>query len=371
MASADKHGQAVDFVDPGPGRLSCRERVERALNHQEPDRVPADLWAVPEVKQRLQEHLGVSSWDKVLQKLRIDVRWVAPDYMGPVQIRPGGVTVDPYGAWRRPQQHGFGSYAEYAGYPLADAQTAADIHTWDWPRPEFWDVDSIIRQLDELDAQGQYFVCYEVGGIFERAWALRGFERFLIDLIENPEVPCAIMDHLTDLYIANLVNVLRAANGRIQMVYTYDDIAHQHSLLLSKRMWQKYVVPRHQRMNIAIRAFGVHIMYHSCGAVYPVIGELIRDLGIDVLQSLQPRADGMDMTQIKKEFGARLSFHGGVDIQHTMPHGSPQEVQAEVQERCRILGKGGGYILSTAHYIQNDTPIENIMAFYSTPRTTA
>ena len=96
--------------------------------------------------------------------------------------------------------------------------------------------------------------------------------------------------------------------------------------------------------------------------------DLIQKLGIDVLQSLQPRADGMDMRRIKEEFGEQLCFHGGVDIQHTLPHGTPDEVRAEVRDRCTVLGHSGGYLLAAAHYLQNDTPTENILAMYDTAR---
>ena len=109
-------------------------------------------------------------------------------------------------------------------------------------------------------------------------------------------------------------------------------------------------------------------MYHSCGAIYPLIGALADEMGIDVLNPLQPRAAGMDAARIKREFGNRLSFYGAVDIQRTLPRGMPQEAQAEVQERCRVLGRGGGYICASAHYIQADTPLENIVAMYTTPR---
>ena len=109
-------------------------------------------------------------------------------------------------------------------------------------------------------------------------------------------------------------------------------------------------------------------MYHSCGAIFPLIGPFIEEMGIDVLNPLQPRAVGMDMARIKTEFGDRLSFHGGIDIQHTLPHCTPDEVQAEVRQRCNLLGRGGGYICTTAHHIQADTPLENIIAMYCTPR---
>jgi len=361
-------GTPADWPDLGPGQMSPRERVYTALSHREPDRVPVDLWAVPEVWQRLQHYFGDVPQSEVLRYLRVDIRWVAPDYVGPKRTLPGGITVGPFGSWRKLMQHGFGTYEEYAGYPLADARTADDVHAWDWPRTEYWDVSSIPPKLAELDAEGEYFICYDVGGIFERSWGLLGLERFLMDLVTNPEVPCAIMDHMTDLYIANVTRVLEAGAGRIDMVYTWDDLAHQHGLIMSPATWHKYIVPRHQRLNAAIRTFDVKLMYHSCGAIYPLIPDLIRDLGIDVLNPLQPRADGMDLRRIKEEFGRQISLHGGVDIQHTLPHGNPADVRAEVRQRCTVLGRGGGYILSASHYIQNDTPTENILAMYRTPR---
>jgi len=364
----ESDGLPAPWPDLGRGRLSPRERVQMALAHREPDRVPADLWAVPEVWQRLQDYLGGATRAEVLRRLRIDVRWVAPRYVGPQRELPGGITVEPYGTWRRRMGHGYGGYEEYAGYPLAEARSAADVLAWDGPRPEYWDVSDLARELAELDAEDSYWVCYDVGGIYERSWGLVGMERFLTDLVTDPEVPCAIMDRITDLYIANVTRVLQAARGRIDMVYTWDDIAHQQGPFMSPAVWRRYILPRHQRLNAAIRAFGVRIMYHSCGAVYPFIPALIHDMGIDVLNPLQPRAAGMDLARIKAEFGDRVSFHGGVDIQETLPHGTPEEVRAQVRERCQVLGRGGGYILAAAHYIQNDTPLENILTLFTTRR---
>jgi uroporphyrinogen decarboxylase len=178
------------------------------------------------------------------------------------------------------------------------------------------------------------------------------------------------MDRFTDIYIENTVRVIAAAGGLLDMVYTYDDVGIQNGLLMSPRMWRKYILPRHQRLNTAIRAarYPVKIMYHSCGAVFPLIGPFVDEMGIDVLNPLQPRAAGMDMVRIKSEFGDRLSFHGAIDIQQTLPHGTPDEVRSEVWERCNLLGRGGGYICTSAHHIQADTPLENIIAMYTTDR---
>jgi uroporphyrinogen decarboxylase len=364
------------YGHPEDAALSPWERVEMALAHREPDRVPFDFWAVPEVWEILRRALGlegdVSSDDeRVLRLLGIDCRMVEPQYVGgKARELPDGTYIDAWGTHRRQVTNEFSSYGEYAGHPLAEAETVGEVLGWDWASPGDWDVSDVNEQCARLNEDLRYHLRYEVGGIFEWAWGLRGFERFLLDLAEKPEIACAIMDRFTDIYIENTLRVIEAAEGQLDMVYTYDDVGIQNGLLMSPRMWRKYILPRHQRLNAAIRSarYPVKIMYHSCGAVFPLIGPFVDEMGIDVLNPLQPRAAGMDLARIKAEFGDRLSFHGAIDIQHTLPHGTPDAVQTEVRERCNLLGRGGGYICTSAHHLQADTPMENMVAMYTTPR---
>jgi len=365
----------ANYGQSGNGPVSPWERVETALAHTQPDRVPFDFWAVPEVWERCRGALDLaadgSDDDTILRLLGIDCRMVTTRYVGgKARQLPDGTFIDAWGTHRRRVRNEFGAYEEYASHPLAEAQTVSDVLDWAWPSPDDWDVSAVRQQCERLNADVRHHLRYEVGGIFEWSWALRGFERFLLDLVDKPDVACAIMDRFTDLYIENTVRVIEAAGGLLDMVYTYDDVGTQRALLVSPGMWREFILPRHQRLNAAIHAvdYPVKIMYHSCGAVYPLIGAFMEEMGIDVLNPLQPRAAGMDLVRIKAEFGGCLSFHGGVDIQRTLPHGTPEEVQAEVQERCRILGAGGGYICASAHYIQADTPLENIVAMYTAPR---
>lgn len=355
---------------PEAAPITPHQRVEMALRHEEPDRVPFDFWAVPEVWAALHRYLGTDDDGDVLRLLGVDCRWVRPDYVGPAPIvQEDGSYYDALGTHRRSVSNEFCTYEEYAGHPLADVQTVAEVESWPgWPQTEHWEVSSLKDKIQALNRETEYWLCYEVGGIFEWSWGLRGFEQFLMDLVVKPEIACAIMDCYTDIYIANVTRVLEAADGGIDMVYTYDDMGTQQGLLISEAMWREFVLPRHRRLNAAIRRFPVKIMYHSCGAIYPLIGALADEMSIDVLNPLQPRAAGMDAARIKREFGDRLSFYGAIDIQHTLPKGTPQEVAAEVQERCQVLGRGGGYICASAHYIQADTPLENIIAMYTAPR---
>jgi uroporphyrinogen decarboxylase len=332
--------------------------------------VPFDFWAVPEVWEKLSTALDANE-ETVLRLLGIDCRMVTTRYIGTkARELPDGTFVDAWGTHRRSVSNEFGTYDEYASHPLADAQNPEDVLHWDWASADDWDVSGVREQCERLSHDVRHHLRYEVGGVFEWSWALRGFERFLLDLVEKPEVACAIMDRFTDIYIENTLRVIEAAGGLLDMVYTYDDVGIQSGPLMSMRMWRKYILPRHQRLNAAIRKarYPVKIMYHSCGAIYPFISAFIDDMDIDLLNPLQPRAAGMDMARIKAEFGQRLSFHGAIDIQQTLPHGTPAEVEAEVLERCRLLGRGGGYICTSAHYLQADTPLENIIAMYTARR---
>ena len=358
------------YHHPENDRMTPYARVESAIHLQQPDRVPFDFWAVPEMILSLKTSLEAKTDEELLQLLGIDCRIVKPDYVGPLPERfPDETFFTEWGSHRRLFSNEFSTYEEYASYPLADATTVSEVQSWErWPKTGYWDWKTIVSQIQTLNQKTRYHIRYDVGGIFESAWALYGLEKFLIDLVERPEIPCTIMDCYTDLMISNVHNLMKEARGLIDIVYTYDDIATQNSLLMSPGMWRKHIFPRHKRLNQVIKSYGLRILYHSCGAIYPLIRPLVDELGIDVLNPLQPRAALMDMQKIKNEFGGKIAFHGGIDLQQTMSHGTPQDVQSEVASRISVLGKNGGYICTTAHYIQADTPLENVIALYTTPR---
>jgi len=359
------------YGDPYKGLMSPYERVEAVLQKKIPDRTPFDFWGVPEVEQKLRAHLNANSDEEVLQLLGIDCRMVWPAYIGPeLQPLADGTYFTPWGNHRRKVTNEFSTYEEYASFPLATAASAAEVEAWSgWPRTEYWDWSGVPAQIHALNTPVRHHIRYQVGGIFESAWGLYGLDRFLVDLYDRPEIVCAVMDCYTDLMIANVHNLMKTSSGLIDMVYTYDDVAVQNGLMMSPAMWRQYILPRHKRLNTVIKSYGLKIMYHSCGAIYPLVNELINEMQIDVLNPLQPRAKGMDMALIKKEFGERIAFHGGIDLQETMARGTPEQVQAEVRERINVLGHRGGYICTTAHYIQNDAPIANILALYTADRS--
>lgn len=347
-------------------KLLPRERVLAALSHQVTDRVPLDFWAVPETWAKLKNHFGTEDEELILQNLGIDVRQFQPDYTGEIVTLEDGSYYDPMGVHRIKVKNLYSEYEEYASSPLGFAETAEDLEKYDrWPDIEKFDFANLSKKIG--DAHKKYYIKLETGGLFELAWALRGYERFMMDMVLNPEIPHVIMGKLTDFFCEYVRRAMEYAGDKIDMIYTYDDIASQNGLLISKDMWKEFIRPYHVKLNSVIKSYGKTIMYHSCGAVYDVIEDLMA-LPIDVLNPLQPLAAGMDMEKIKKNFGDRLCFHGAIDIQFLLPQGSREEVAETVEKTIQVLGAGGGYILSSAHYIQADTPVENIITMYETAR---
>ncbi len=382
--------------------VSPRERVLTALSHREPDRVPVDFLATPEIWRALinrftpdAAQVGQSEFfeperEALLRLFQIDCRLVSYDMFcnPPTAALHQGATIDWWGAcsrstpnrmWRqvtpdgrifdiwghhtRLQENPSGAYEEFASWPLSSAQSVDDLKSFRWPDPEWWDFSPLPSVLDQISRKERHHIRFRIGSVFELSWQLRGMQEFMMDLGTDPEIPLYIMDRLTELHVENLKRVLELAGDQLDMVYFYDDVATQNSLLISKGMWRHYIRPYHARLIEVAKAYGKAVMYHCDGALYPLIPELI-DMGIDLLNPIQADAKGMDPQTLKNEFGNRLAFHGGIDIVKTLPRGTPDEVTAEVRQRIRVLGKDGGYIMASSHHIQSDTPLENVLAMY-------
>jgi uroporphyrinogen decarboxylase len=355
------------FIDMN--ELLPRERVQLALRHQDTDRVPVDFQATPDAWARLKAYLGIGEDEEVLRHLGIDLRHPRLPYIGPGLRRySDGSWIDAWGVRRRLVPHGHGAYDEITRHPLADAMDPSELDQYPWPQAEWWDAKALADEIRRLDAQGSYAIVLDdfgdPGGVFEIGWYLRGMEKLLEDLVAQPDMAFAIMKHVADFYARSLELVMAAVDDRVDLIWTSDDIAHQQGMLMSLQVWRELIAPHHERLNRRIHELGTRVMYHSCGAVRPFIPDLIK-LGVDVLDPLQFSAQGMNPDEIQTSFGGRLSFHGGIDVQNTLPWGTPEEVRCITRERIATLGRQGGYILAPTNFIQVDTPPENVVAMYS------
>lgn len=340
-----------------------RKRVLTALEHKAPDRIPLDFWVTPEVWEKLKLYFKTDDEEYILRELNVDIRQFQPDYIGPDFTRmEDGSYIDAMGVHRKPQKNDFCEYEEYGSWPLGFANTIEDLENYDnWPCIDNFDFTHLSEKIG--DAHKTYYIKIETGGFFELSWALRGYEQFMMDMIVQPEMAKYIMQKLTDFYCEFVRRSMENAGDKIDMVYTYDDIASQRSLLMSQKTWEDIIKPYHEQLNKVIKGYGKTVMYHSCGSIYDMI-PMLSELPIDVLNPLQPLASGMDLQKIKDTYGDDLCFHGAIDIQSLLPNGTPQEIKNVVEETIEILGKDGGFILTSAHYIQADTPVDNIISMY-------
>jgi len=344
--------------------LSSPERVRVALAHREPDRVPIDFWATAEVKASLRRRLGLADDEALLRHFGVDFRVIAgPRDAGPQ--RPAGEDI--WGVRRQTVTYGDGegqgSYQELASSPLAAMTTVAEIERHPWPSADGWDYSTIAEQCrrhagscvvyvgDRLDRTAQ----------LKPAMYLRGVEQIMLDLAMEPEIVDCIVAHIVDYYLEYNRRVFEAAEGGIDIFMMGDDFGMQTAPLLSVPMWERFFADGFRRFIALAHEYNITVMHHTCGAVRPLIPNFI-DAGLDILQSLQPRAAGMELAGLKRDFGADLCFQGSMDIQQTLPHGTPADIDAEVRDRMTAGKSGGGFIICTAHNIQPDTPVDNVLA---------
>jgi len=350
-------------------QLTHRERVALALAHQETDRIPIAMVCAGinlPAHRALEEYLVRERGLSVAEYLKplLDIQSVGPAYVGPL-LEP---LQDLWGVRRQPVSYGSGEYHEIDFYPLAQVSDPGDLDAHRWPTTEWFDYSVLPEQIRALRKEGDYCLMVGNGNIFETSWYMRGFQQMFLDFVLNPELAHAIFSRVGDFYVAHFERVLAAAPGEIGLIFTADDIGGQQGLLLSLEMWEEFIKPYHVKLNRTIHEFGAQVIYHSDGAVMEGVPGLI-DMGIDVLQALQFDAQGMDPTVLKREYGDRLCFEGGISVQRTLPFGTPEDVREEVQARIDVLGRDGGYILGPSHAIQAGTPPENVVALFDSAAT--
>jgi uroporphyrinogen decarboxylase len=233
-----------------------------------------------------------------------------------------------------------------------------------WPNPDYFDYDtaaSLAQQMSSDFATIGPWVSF-----FEIYCQLRGLEQSMVDLAESPELVDAILDRVESIQTEMMERFFTKVGSHLNLVFISDDIAGQTGLLMSPRMWQRHLQPRMIRWCELIHRWNLKAFYHTDGAARPLLRPII-DCGIDVLNPIQHACPGMDMAELKKEFGSRVIFHGGVDNQSALPFGTPQQVREETQRCLDTLGAGReGYICCSCHNVQAGTPVENILAMIET-----
>lgn len=368
--------------------LTHRERVLRALRHQEADRVPFDLGSTRNSSihlaayEKLKAHFGVTEPttllhkfmqialpdEEVLKALDIDLRLASPGHPENSPDKPYGEDgyIDEYGVARRKPRGSM--YYDLVKAPLAGPITIQDIAKYNLPDGSDPGYTRGLRErMLNLRTNSDYAIVLNFPSCFVHlSQFLRGFEDWFIDLAADQKLAAYLFDkcvaHTASVYEA----VMKAAGDLADVVASGDDLGTQSGPLISPELYRKLFKPRHKKLiGILKKHTKAPVHFHSCGSIYKLLPDLI-DCGVDVIHPVQVAARDMDSAKLKKEFGDKLSFWGGIDTQHVLPKGTPAEVKEEVKRRLRDFAPGGGYILAAVHNIQADVPVENILAPYET-----
>ncbi|HEY63286.1 MAG TPA: uroporphyrinogen decarboxylase [Caldilineae bacterium] len=368
--------------------LTYRERVQALLSGERLDRPVVDLGgrvaslnvsAYLDLKAYLGhgdhlEHETVTLLntigrfdERVLQRLDIPFRrvYLRPASTFKLDIANDGSFRDEWGVGYYP----VGPYNERVYHPLANA-TLEDLDHFPWPDPhDPGRVAGLREEARRLYEETDYSLVagHISAGIFQDCWNLRGMECFLEDMALNREFAEALLDRVLAIHIALWEHFLDAVGDYVDIVETADDLGGQTGLLISPRMYRELIKPRHAALNAAIRKrTQAKILYHSCGAIMPLIDDLI-EIGVDILNPIQPLPGLMDPEELRTRYGDRLIFHGGLDVQSLLPAGSLDAVRAHVRRYLDVLGPER-YIMAPANTVQPGTPPENIVAAYEAAR---
>lgn len=370
--------------------MLARERVLTALNHREPDRVPIDLGGTSATGiqvtayDALKRLLGIDSPSLITNKPAqlvaveeaIKSRFHADvDGMGPVRPAsapraaglPADTSVDEWGVhWRS------GARGEHIATkpPLAGMETAAEVEAYPWPDPAdpAW-YAGLGEKVRDQRSRSERAIAFNLGcQIASQARNMRGYEQWLMDFILNPVLAEAIMRKIMTLHLIMVERILALIGDQVDVVTVADDLATQNGPMMSPAVYRKIIKPLQQEMFGFIKArTGAKLFYHCCGAASFFLDDLL-EADIDILNPVQVSATNMQPEYLKKKYGSRITFWGGVDTQHLLPHGSPQEVADGVKRLIDIMAPGGGFILAAVHNIRPEVPPENLVALFDTAR---
>jgi uroporphyrinogen decarboxylase len=357
-----------------------RERVLKAIRHEEADFVPYNFHAIPLVYTKLQEHYGLKDSLEVADFIGNHVVKIGSDFnynpwagdMQKVSLTPSGgpveTNLDQAGALHADE---FGCVWDRSSgmphpvaYPLAEGHQLLESYAFPDPYRQ-----GRFEQAGELAARwrGKAFIFAKLGmALFERAWSIRGMAELLMDMVERPEFVDELLDRI--LYEWNLPIIEQQLAIGVDGFYFADDWGAKTGMIFSPAMWRRFIKPRLATIYQRCRQAGVYVGQHSDGNILEIFPDLI-EIGLDIFNPLEPAA--MDPPEMKRRFGSQVTFYGGVDVERTLPFGTPEEVRAEVRERAATLGKGGGYILQTSHTILWDVPLENLTAYVEAVRALA
>ncbi len=362
--------------------MTPRERILATLRHEVPDRTPAEAWFHDEVVRKLREHYHTDNWDEVLGELGIagwkscGVKLSVPEFEERAEERTyrqmtrrciwrdERTYADAWGVVYRIGESGW--YEEWVSGPLveADGDDLSAVEKAGLPGSDYLaEPENYAAGIAELKAAGN-FVSGGISNPYKTAWQLRGMDNVLADYLINREFLEALYDRLYAFHTEQALRMVRAGVDEVRVV---GDIAMQDRIIMGPETWREVDKPRMARLIADCKAANpdVFLFIHTDGNVTDLMDDLV-EIGFDIVNPIQPEC--MDPVEVKRRYGDRITLHGGVSIQRTLPGGTPGEVRAEVEELIKKCGYDGGLVVFPSNVIQPDTPVENIIACFHAAR---
>jgi uroporphyrinogen decarboxylase len=315
----------------------------------------------PELQDYFRARHGLEDGAAVVEFLDPDFRWPTM----PAQARDPSEVWDTFWRWidqdyRKGRARG----------PLAGAQTVAEVEAYGLPDPARWSLGGLAGQLAAARARwpdkALVYFC-PILPLFWTSCEIFGAQEALLKIMSQPSVYEALIARLQELDLAILEKAMPIVGQDADAVYWWDDFASQESMLISPDLWRRTFKAHLGEQVQVCRQNGLHVLFHSCGAVRPVLPDLI-DVGVSALAVLQTTARGMDPESIARDYGGQLAFYGGMDVQQLLSFGSPAQVAAQVGRNARAFSDCGGYIVANAHFGLDTIRGENIEAMCQAAR---
>lgn len=351
-------------------RMTSKERVRAAFTMHESDRVPVDYSANPGIDGRLKAWFGLEAgdWEGLNRALGVDFRYVNPPYTGPrLHEDVPGRNVNPqWGIRTRYIEHGSGGYWDFCDFPLREADVDA-VAAWPMPSPDDHDYGSVPGQCARY---GGYATVTTTGfgDIINGNGMLRSMEQVFMDLITDDPAGMLLTRRRLDYQYTVLCRTLEAAAGGIDIVYLGEDLGTQIAPIISMDIFRRHIRPEYERMCGVAHAHGALVMMHTCGSSSWAYEDFI-EMGIHIVETLQPEAVNMAPAYLRQHFGGRLAFHGCISTGGPIANGTVDDVVANVRETLAVMMPGGGYCLAPSHALQDNSPTENVVAMYEAAHT--
>lgn len=336
--------------------MDPRERFARTITHEPADRPPIVLWATPEIRRQLETHFaerfGETDVDRMLE---VDLRVIQPPFWdGTKPTKPIAEDMPS------------GSYQDIAAKPLAWIKTVEDVARYKPVRdPEAFDFAAFAEEcraaLPYVRVFGSAGVTDIVNGLGARG---RGLEDLLCEIMDEDPVALALIDQHMEYEYEYCRRGMEAAAGQVDVLYIGEDCGNQRGPLFPPEFFRRFFAARLKRFADLAHRHGAACMLHSCGSVRQLYPILIHEVGVDIHDSCQPEAEGMEPAGLKRDFGSDITFCGMLSLQKTLTRGTPEQCRDEAKQLVDQIGRDGGYIFAPANTITCDSPLENILAAY-------